>query len=149
VTREIGWRDHIQKTMFAVLYLDSFWWVKSFDGHVVVIRTSNNNYIVRKNRWHSPQMIGYCVLLDKIDYLADIGNEVWTLIGVNYEKTILSTHFCLFKWFYSVHTGASRTIVIIFASPISTNVIVISVFSQLHQIYVPINLELSKLRIYC
>ena len=51
-------------------------------------------------------MIGYCVLLDKIDYLADIGNEVWTLIGVTYEKTILSTHFCLFKWFYSVHTGA-------------------------------------------
>ena len=44
------WWEH-----FAVLSLYSFWWMKSCDGHVVNIRTNNNKYPIRKNRWHSPQ----------------------------------------------------------------------------------------------
>ena len=45
----------VDEKMFAVLSLYSFWWMKSCDGHVVNIRTNNNKYPIRKNRWHSPQ----------------------------------------------------------------------------------------------
>ena len=44
----------VDEKMFAVLSLYSFWWMKSCDGHVVNIRTNNNKYPVRKNRWRSP-----------------------------------------------------------------------------------------------
>jgi hypothetical protein len=45
----------VDEKMFAVLSLYSFWWMKLCSGHVVNIRTNNNKYPVRKNRWRSPQ----------------------------------------------------------------------------------------------